>query len=137
MFGMRLARIKTACDYGIVEKWFFNDYPTDYYAWIGGMRFGFDMQAKWIGRGMEPEPVDLSPFGWDVNFLPGPYPPGGYDPIPYPWVNCMCVSRNCPLFIATPTEPCEQTPTYPPQIKFSFADCRITTFRIICEESIY
>lgn len=129
---MELATIKTPCEYKIVKDWFFKNYPTEYYAWIAGMRLGNYMEPKWVTTG---EPVDLAPLGVDVDVIPGPYPPGGYSPIPYPWVNCMCLSRNCPIFTTGPTSPCEQSSTYP-DVQFGFADCRSETFRVICERNV-
>ncbi len=132
---MQLATIKTACDYGIVEKWFMNQHPTTYSAWIAGFRFGDYLQPAplWITTG---EPLDFSQFNLKAEYIGGPYPPGGYSPIPYPWVNCLSVSRNCPLYTGGPTNPCTQSPVYP-LLQFMWLDCRISTMRVICEETSY
>ncbi|CAL8102326.1 unnamed protein product [Orchesella dallaii] len=122
--GLTIATIRTDCEYGVFDRWFKVNYPTTYSVWIGAVRFGDD--AIWYPS---KEPVDFSGFGF--RYIPGPYP--GYSPVPYPWINCVTVSRNCQPFSAGPTNPCTQTATKP-DLQFLYQDCRDKRMRIVCEE---
>lgn len=132
-YGLQLATIRTSCEYCILQNWFFTNFPTSYSAWIAGFRFGNYQAPFWITTG---EPLNFAEFGLNDKCLSGPYPSGHYDPIAYPWVNCLSVSRNCPDFPSDPAQPCTQNTTSP-DLQFTWKDCRFKSLRVICEETSY